>query len=130
MTSVDNSSLSLLVAILVPLAAGLVLLFGARFSTATRRVIAALGFGWPLLIGLLLYSRFEPCLDGGYNFELCLPTGLQAVGIFLHLGLNGLSMPLFLLAGVVGLAAGVYAMFSMPSAHTCTWPCCCSCSAD
>lgn len=112
MTSVDTSSLYLLAAIIAPLVAGLILLFGSRFSTTTIRVIGALGFGWPLIIGLLLYCRFEPSLVGGYNFELCLPTGLQAVGIFLHLGLNGISMPLFLLAGVVGLAAGLYAMYS------------------
>ena len=112
MTSVDTSSLFLLVAILAPLAAGVILLFGARFSTTTIRAVGAFGFGWPLIIGLLLYSLFEPSLVGGYNFELCLPTGLQAVGIYLHLGLNGISMPLFLLAGVVGFAAGLYAMYS------------------
>jgi NADH-quinone oxidoreductase subunit M len=49
-------------------------------------------------------------LLGGYNFELILPTGLESIGINLHLGLNGISMPLFLLAGVVGLAAGYYSM--------------------
>lgn len=108
----DTSSLFLLVAILAPLVAGVALLFGGRFSTATIRAIGAFGFGWPLIIGLLLYSLFEPSLTGGYNFEMRLPTGLQSVGIYLHLGLNGISMPLFLLAGVVGFAAGLYAMYS------------------
>ena len=112
MTSVDTSSLYLLTAIIAPLVAGLILLFGSRFSTTTIRAVGAFGFSLPLIIGLLLYCRFEPSLVGGYNFELCLPTGLQAVGIYLHLGLNGISMPLFLLAGVVGLAAGLYAMYS------------------
>ena len=112
MTSVDTSSLFLLVAILTPLIAGVVLLFGARFNTTTIRAVSAFGFGWPLVIGLLLYMQFEPSLVGGYNFEMRLPTGLEAVGIYLHLGLNGISMPLFLLAGVVGFAAGLYAMYS------------------
>ena len=112
MTSVDTSSLYLLTAIIAPLVAGLILLFGSRFSTTSIRAVGAFGFSLPLIIGLLLYCRFEPSLVGGYNFELCLPTGLQAVGIYLHLGLNGISMPLFLLAGVVGLAAGLYAMYS------------------
>jgi NADH-quinone oxidoreductase subunit M len=108
----DTSSLFLLIAILAPLCAGVALLFGGQYSTTTTRAIAAFGFGWPLIIGLLLYSLFEPSLVGGYNFEMRLPTGLESVGIYLHLGLNGISMPLFLLAGVVGLAAGLYAMYS------------------
>lgn len=112
MGNLDTNSLFLLVAILTPLITGVVLLFGARFSQITTRALAAFGFGWPLVIGLLLYSLFEPSLVGGYNFELRLPTGLESIGIYLHLGLNGISMPLFLLAGTVGFAAGLYAMYS------------------
>ena len=102
----------LLAAILLPMLAGGVLLFGARFTGATRKAIGALGFGLPLIVGLVLYWLFDPSLAGGYNFELRLPTGLESIGIYLHLGLNGISMPLFLLAGIVGLAAGLYAMYS------------------
>ncbi len=112
MTSVDTSSLCLLAAILTPLSAGLFLLFGARFNTNSIRAVSVIGFATPLLAALFLYSQFEPSLVGGYNFEVRLATGLQAVGIYLHLGLNGISMPLFMLAGVVGFAAGIYAMFS------------------
>lgn len=108
----DTTSYFLLAAILAPMAAGLILLFGSRFDESTRRAIGAFGFGWPLIIGLMLYSLFEPSLAGGYNFELRLPTGLESIGIYLHLGLNGISMPLFILAGVVGFAAGLYAMHS------------------
>jgi len=102
----------LLAAILVPFAVGVLLFFGGKFSTPSLRAISGFGFGVPLIIGILLYGMFEPTLSGGYNFELVLPTGLQAIGINLHLGLNGISMPLFLLAGVVGFAAGLYAMHS------------------
>ncbi len=112
MTSVDTSTLCLLAAILTPLSAGLFLLFGARFNTSSLRSVSVIGFATPLLAALFLYSQFEPSLVGGYNFEVRLETGLQAVGIYLHLGLNGISMPLFMLAGVVGFAAGMYAMFS------------------
>ena len=108
----DTSSIFLLLAILTPLIVGVVMLFGGRFNLASLRAIAALGFGWPLVIGLMLYCTFEPSLAGGYNFELKLPTGLEMIGIYLHLGLNGISMPLFLMAGVVGFAAGLYAMYS------------------
>lgn len=111
MTFLDSSHF-LLAAILVPFAVGLCLLFSAKSSTSTIRSIAAIGFLLPLVVGIFLYSLYEPSLLGGYNFELILPTGLESIGIFLHLGLNGISMPLFLLAGVVGLAAGIYAMHS------------------
>ena len=108
----DTTSYFLLAAILAPMLAGVILLFGARFDEITRRAVAAFGFGWPLVIGLMLYRLFYPSLVGEYNFELKLPTGLESIGIYLHLGLNGISMPLFLLAGVVGFAAGLYAIYS------------------
>jgi len=108
----DTSSIFLLVAILAPLLAGAVLLFGAQMKVSSLRAVGAFGFGWPLIIALMLYCLFEPSLSGAYNFELRLPTGLESIGIYLHLGLNGISMPLFLLAGVVGFAAGLYAMYS------------------
>ncbi|NBB80592.1 MAG: NADH-quinone oxidoreductase subunit M [Verrucomicrobia bacterium] len=112
MGNLDSNSLFLLAAILVPLLAGLVLLFGSGFGQGPRRSVAAIGFGLPLIIGIWLYCQFETSLAGGYNFELRLPTGLESIGIYLHLGLNAISMPLFLLAGTVGMAAGFYAMHS------------------
>jgi NADH-quinone oxidoreductase subunit M len=112
MTQTEPFSLLLLTAILVPLFAGILLLFGARFGTVTRKALGILGFGWPLIVGVLLFSQFNPLLAGGYNFELRAPTGLEQLGIYLHLGLNGISMPLFLLAGIVGFAAGWYALYS------------------
>lgn len=112
MGNLDTNSLFLLAAILTPLIAGVVLLFGARFSYITMRAVAVFGFGWPLIVGILLFGLFDPSLAGDYNFELRLPTGLESLGIWLHLGLNGISMPLFLLAGTVGFAAGLYAMYS------------------
>lgn len=112
MANIDTNAWLLLAAILVPLLTGAVLLFGAGLKAKGLRSIAAVGFGAPLIIGIVLYKLFDPSLAGGYNFELRLPTGLQSIGIYLHLGLNGISMPLFLLAGVVGFAAGMYAMYS------------------
>lgn len=107
----DTHSLFLLSAILVPLVTGVCVLFGAHFPATTRRTISTLGFAWPLVVSALLVVLFEPTA-GAYNFELKLPTGLESIGIYLHLGLNAISMPLFLLAAVVGFAAGLYAMFS------------------
>ena len=112
MGNLETSSLFLLVSILVPILAGLVLLSSSRFSVNSMRALSVFGFGCPLMIGIMLYGLFDPSLAGEYNFELRLPTGLESIGIYLHLGLNGISMPLFLLAGMVGLAAGLYAMNS------------------
>ena len=39
-------------------------------------------------------------------------TGLDAFGISLKLGLNGVALPMFVLAAIVGLAAGLYALRS------------------
>src|SRR6185503_6082198 len=39
-------------------------------------------------------------------------TGLDGLGISLKLGLNGISLPLFVMAGIVGFAAGLYAIQS------------------
>lgn len=112
MTHVEPFSLLLLTSILVPLFTGVLFLFGARFGALQSKALGLLGFGWPLTVGLVLFSQFNPLFAGKYNFELRLPTGLEHIGIYLHLGLNGISMPLFLLAGTVGLAAGWYAMHS------------------
>lgn len=106
-----NSTL-LLAAILVPLVAGVVMFYSAQAAVGFRRMIALIGFGFPLVVAAVLYAAFDPSLAGGYNFETKLNTGLDAIGIYLHLGLNGISMPLFMLAAVVGLAAGLYAMYS------------------
>ena len=112
MGNLETSSLFLLVSILVPILAGLVLLCSSRSSVNSIRALSVFGFGCPLMVGIMLYGLFDPSLAGEYNFELRLPTGLESIGIYLHLGLNGISMPLFLLAGMVGLAAGLYAMNS------------------
>src|SRR5690606_15033953 len=48
--------------------------------------------------------------EGTYAFLTSYNTGLGALGIKLTLGLNGISLPLFVMAGIVGLAAGLYAL--------------------
>ena len=112
MASIEPFSLLLLTAILVPLLSGVLLLWGARFGAGAQKAVSVLGFGWPLIVGVVLFSQFDSSIAGGYNFTFRAPTGLEQFGIYLHLGLNGISMPLFLLAGVVGFAAGWYALHS------------------
>jgi len=102
----------LLVAILAPLVAALAL--AAPLPDRVVKVIAAFGFLIPALLGLHTWWHFPADLGGAdYAFRTLYDTGLKdALGISLHLGLNGISMPLFMMAGVVGLAAGLYAIQS------------------
>jgi NADH-quinone oxidoreductase subunit M len=51
--------------------------------------------------------------EGGFLFLKDIDTGLSSLGISLKLGVNGISAPLLLLAGIVGLASGVTAVFSV-----------------
>ena len=101
----------LLLSIATPLVAALAISLGAPLRLA--KGIAAAAFAVPALIALFLWSRFalEPQYHT-YAFYEVYNTGLQGIGIHLALGLNGISLPLFVLAGIVGLAAGLYAIQS------------------
>ena len=97
----------LLLAIVVPLLTALALLLGAG------KRIAYVGFGVPALISLwawLVYGSAEQVQ--GFALRSVYNTGLSDIGIRLHLGLNGISLPLYVMAGIVGLAAGLYAIQS------------------
>ncbi len=101
----------LLLSIATPLAVALAIALGLpkRFSTK----LAYLGFGVPAAIALYLWSQYSSAnLTDGYAFRTSYGTGLEAFGIKLSLGLNGIGLPLFVMAGIVGLAAGLYALQS------------------
>ncbi len=104
----DNAQL-LQIAIATPLVSALVIGLGLpkRFSIK----LAAVAFIVPALISLWLWSQFRAG-DNGYDFTSSYATGLTQFGISLKLGLNGISLPMFALAGIVGLAAGIYALIS------------------
>ena len=101
----------LLLSIAAPLAVALLIALGLpkRWSLW----LAAVGFTVPLLMGLHAWWYFHdlPAQDG-YVLLSRYSTGLDSLGIGLKLGLNGISMPLFAMAGIVGFAAGVYALQS------------------
>lgn len=101
----------LLIAIATPLAAALLLLI--PMPALARKVVAAIGFLIPALLALCVWAQFSVADAADYQFVTQYDTGLKdALGISLHLGLNGISLPLFVLAGIVGLAAGLYAIQS------------------
>lgn len=103
----------LLLSFLIPILCGLTLLGIGNLSKPIVRLVSLTGFTVPLLIAVWLYFMFigAPETDG-YRFLTQLDTGLSDFGIHLTLGLNGISLPLFFLAGLVGLAAGIHALHS------------------
>ena len=101
----------LLASIVAPLAVAVAIACGLpkRWSIW----LAYVGFALPALLALHAWYHYstQPAVDG-YVFLTSHSTGLEGVGISLKLGLNGISLPLFVLAGLVGLAAGLYAIQS------------------
>lgn len=97
----------------IPFICGLsFLLFFKNTRSMAVRIWGIAGAALPFFFACVLYFNFEASSLDAYNFEWILPTGLESFGIYLHLGLNGISLPLFLLAATVGLSAVVYALFS------------------
>ncbi len=106
----SNASL-LQLAIATPLGAALVIALGLPKRFATK--LAAAAFTLPALIALWLWAKFPAEGAQNYQFLSTLDTGLGAsFGINLKLGLNGIALPMFLLAAIVGLAAGLCALRS------------------
>ncbi len=101
----------LLISIVAPLAVAAAIGLGLPKRWSMR--LAYLGFGVPLLCALHVWWHFgaAPKADG-YAFLQTYSTGLGRLGIDLRLGVNGIAMPLFVLAGIVGFAAGLYAIKS------------------
>jgi len=101
----------LLVSIAAPLALALAIALGLPKRWSVR--LAYVAFALPALLALHTWWHFSAVPQAhGYAFLRSYDTGLALFGIKLTLGLNGISLPLFVLAGLVGLAAGLYAIQS------------------
>jgi NADH-quinone oxidoreductase subunit M len=100
----------LLLAIATPLAAAVAIMLGLPKRHSIK--LAYVGFGVPALVALWAWANFPADYGAKYAFFTRYSTGLDGLGITLALGLNGISLPLFVLAGLVGLAAGLYAIQS------------------
>jgi len=137
-----SDSFILPLAIAVPFLAGLVLLLkGRQISPWLARAVAWVGFSVPAITALCAWLMFvmrpsgTPMIEQAlvanpgdifsstpeYLFPCEFDTGLGFLGITLKLGLNGLSLPMFVLAGIVGLAAGIYALYSKADRPTAYW---------
>ena len=100
----------LFLSIAAPFAVAVAILCGLPQRWSKR--LAYLGFGLPALISVVCWATFPANNGAQYAWFVRASTGLEGFGISLALGLNGVSLPLFVLAGLVGLAAGLYAIRS------------------
>ena len=102
-------TLLLLGSIIIPVIGSLMFFFGYPKNDDLLKKVGYLIFGFPFLAGVILFLKFES--SDGYCFELLYDRmGLQELGITFHLGLNGVSSPLFAMAGIVGFGAGLAAI--------------------
>lgn len=90
--------------IFVPLIAGLVILFLPAERRQAIRLVALAAALIDLVLAVLVYVLFQPAGEAYQFVEWT--QWLPALGISYHLGVNGISVPLVLLAGLV-LSAGV-----------------------
>jgi NADH-quinone oxidoreductase subunit M len=108
----DIFQILLIGSILIPSVSSLVILLFFLNDSSKAKRIAYFGFGFPCIAGIFLFLNFDPS-STGYSFQILYERmGLQSLGITFHLGLNGVSAPLFAMAGFVGLAAGLVAIKS------------------
>ncbi|HEX3731085.1 MAG TPA: NADH-quinone oxidoreductase subunit M, partial [Opitutaceae bacterium] len=101
----------LLASIAAPLAVALAIALGLPKRWSVR--LAYVGFGLPVLCALWVGAHFGHAWKvAGFAYYSAYDTGLSGLGIGLKLGVNGIGMPLYVMAAVVGFAAGLYAIQS------------------
>jgi NADH-quinone oxidoreductase subunit M len=102
----------LLIAVASPLAVAVMIATGLPKRVVVKFAYA--GFAVPAMMALWVWWSFASAAKDahGYAFVTSYSTGLDGYGIALKLGINGISLPVFVLAGIVGLAAGLYALQS------------------
>jgi len=104
----------LIFSIAIPLILAISLAVSGKLPESVVKATGYIGFLVPGLTSLWLAAVYlSSGYSGGYAFVISADLGLyERLGIQLHLGLNGLSLPFYVLSGVVGMAAGLYALQS------------------
>ena len=101
----------LLGSIIVPALGSLLFFYGFPKDGEALKKLGYIIFGFPCFAGIVLFLKFDSA--DGYCFEFLYDRmGLQELGITFHLALNGVSSPLFAMAGIVGFGAGIAAIHS------------------
>lgn len=111
----EISSILLQSAVAAPLAAGVLVALAKPAPLAARKTIAFFGFAVPCVLALVLCGMFSDCEDPASGYAFCSEVerlGIPSLGFWLKLGLNGISLPLFTMAALVGFAAGLRALWT------------------
>jgi len=95
--------------IAIPIIAAFLTLAVKGWGRPAVQIVSVSGFAVPVILALFAWINYNPDTAGGYAFVSRMNTGLENLGITLHLGLNGVALPLFVMTAVVGLAAGLFA---------------------
>jgi NADH-quinone oxidoreductase subunit M len=90
--------------VIVPFAAGVLAWIAGPWSRVAPRWIALAGISIDLAIAITLWAHAGSASDARWLAELDLPW-IDQLGIRLHLGLDGLSLLMLLLTGVIGIVA-------------------------
>lgn len=98
-----------LISIFLPIIGGFALMAGGDRSESFARNFALVLFAVPAFVALWVWAVFNAQEPAQFLSFGDYSVGLDSFGIRLRLGMNGISMPLYALAGIVGLAAGIYA---------------------
>ena len=100
--------------VFLPLAgAALILLLGGN-ARRVRLLAAAVGVA-DFLLALLVFTRYDRA-EGGFQLADKLEAWIPQLDIQYHLAVDGLSAPLVLLTGLLGLAA-IYSSWSIDTRH-------------
>ena len=87
------------ISIFIPLVAGILILILPADKKDWIRRIALIAASLTMVLTFVIYFSFDPAL-GGYQF-LEKMDWVPALGISYYLGVDGISLPLFLLSGIV-----------------------------
>ena len=111
MFSITFDQFLLLGSIVVPALVSMMLFTGFFRSDESAKKLGYLAFVFPSFPASSCFSALIAVWM--VMLEIFYPRmGLQELKIHFHLGLNGVSSPLFAMAGIVGLAAGLAAIHS------------------
>ncbi|MCR5183525.1 MAG: NADH-quinone oxidoreductase subunit M [Opitutales bacterium] len=116
----ETSTVLLQSAVAAPLLAGILVVLAKSAPLAARKTLAFFGFAVPFVLALALCWTFADACDPetGYAFVSDVSwLGIPSLGFWLKFGLNGVSLPLFVMAAIVGFAAGLRALWTKDVRH-------------
>ena len=96
----------------LPGLAGLVLLVVPRLSTSVLRAVSLAVAVVTFVLSLPLYFGFDPEIIG-YQFEESL-RWMPTFGVSYHVGIDGISLPLFVLTFVLSFLCAIYSWRVVP----------------